>query len=138
MDCPVCTEALLVVEREGIEVDWCLSCKGLWFDEGELELLAEKCGRQLEVEDLGQPPETQSSEKLRRCPRCDRKMEKVLAGPTDLVLVDRCRSHGFWLDRGELGKIIGQLAQARRADETYIARFLGETFESAAGKTDTD
>ena len=53
MRCPECRIPLVVVEREGIEIDWCLECRGMWFDEGELELLGEKAGRTVEVEDLG-------------------------------------------------------------------------------------
>ena len=53
MNCPACKTTLVVVEREGIEIDWCLNCRGLWFDEGELELLGEKAGRSLQVADLG-------------------------------------------------------------------------------------
>ena len=53
MKCPACHSALIVIEREEIEVDWCPSCHGLWFDEGELELLGEKAGRVIDTEDLG-------------------------------------------------------------------------------------
>ena len=53
MKCPACDTPLVVVEREEIELDWCAACRGLWFDEGELELLGEKAGRVLDVEDLG-------------------------------------------------------------------------------------
>ena len=44
MDCPSCSEPLIVVEREGIELDYCPKCKGLWFDADELELLNEALG----------------------------------------------------------------------------------------------
>ena len=54
MECPVCRIALVVVEREGIELDWCVTCRGLWFDEGELELLAEKTGQAIDPADLKQ------------------------------------------------------------------------------------
>ena len=41
MQCPVCNEAMIVLEYEQVEIDHCTSCKGIWLDAGELELLAE-------------------------------------------------------------------------------------------------
>ena len=55
MKCPVCKTDLMVVEREGIEVDWCLDCGGIWFDEGEIELLGEKAGRSIAAQILESP-----------------------------------------------------------------------------------
>jgi Zn-finger nucleic acid-binding protein len=41
--CPVCVEPHLVIaERQGIEVDYCPSCRGVWLDRGELDKLIEK------------------------------------------------------------------------------------------------
>jgi Zn-finger nucleic acid-binding protein len=128
MDCPVCHKPLVVVEREGIELDWCLSCRGLWFDEGELELLAEKSGRRLEAEDLGDARPKTTPPVRRKCPRCRRKLLHVLAGSVLPVEVDRCDAHGFWLDRGELGKIMRQLPSGQDSDAAVILHFLGETF----------
>ena len=41
MICPVCRKSMLVVEYSEIELDYCDTCKGVWFDSGELELLLE-------------------------------------------------------------------------------------------------
>jgi len=134
MYCPVCREALVVVEREGIELDWCLVCRGLWFDEGELELLAEKSSRRLRPEGVGHPRAAAGARvedgatPRRKCPRCRRKMERVVAGSVDPVQVDRCTDHGMWLDSGELGRIMAQLEPGGSSDEAVIVRFLGETF----------
>lgn len=49
MDCPVCKKSLIVVERDNIELDYCIACKGFWFDAGELGLLAEKIGAGIHV-----------------------------------------------------------------------------------------
>lgn len=132
MDCPACAQPLVVVEREGIELDWCLSCRGLWFDEGELEILADKAGRRLEAEDIGVRSGAGRSETARICPRCGKRMEKAVVVGLEPVLVDRCPEHGIWLDRGELGRILGQLAEADGRDEAVVMRFLGETFGAAA------
>jgi Zn-finger nucleic acid-binding protein len=40
MKCPVCkTPDLLLSEREGIEIDYCSTCRGIWLDRGELDKL---------------------------------------------------------------------------------------------------
>jgi len=44
MICPVCKCDMIVVEYHNIELDYCTTCKGVWFDSGELELLLESHG----------------------------------------------------------------------------------------------
>ncbi len=43
MQCPVCKDQQLVIsERQGIEIDYCPSCRGVWLDRGELDKLIER------------------------------------------------------------------------------------------------
>lgn len=43
MRCPICTTSSLVMtERQGIEIDYCPSCRGIWLDRGELDKILEK------------------------------------------------------------------------------------------------
>jgi uncharacterized protein len=43
MKCPVCKEPDLVMsERQGIEIDYCPTCRGVWLDRGELDKIIEK------------------------------------------------------------------------------------------------
>ncbi|TAA26843.1 zf-TFIIB domain-containing protein [Pseudoxanthomonas winnipegensis] len=43
MDCPVCkTTALMMSERQGIEIDYCPQCRGIWLDRGELDKLIDR------------------------------------------------------------------------------------------------
>jgi len=37
MICPVCSTELKVADRQGIEIDFCPKCRGVWLDRGELE-----------------------------------------------------------------------------------------------------
>lgn len=136
MNCPACQTALVVVEREGIELDWCLACRGLWFDEGELELLGEQAGRSLQVADLGRDQAASSTRGRRRCPRCPQRMEQLQLdiGGEEVVEIDRCPDHGFWLDQGELGRIMGGLDRTEDTDEGLVLEFLGETFAEGAGR----
>ena len=43
MNCPVCQGTNLVMsERQGIEVDYCPQCRGVWLDRGELDKIIER------------------------------------------------------------------------------------------------
>ncbi|HZG66818.1 MAG TPA: zf-TFIIB domain-containing protein [Herpetosiphonaceae bacterium] len=43
MYCPVCREVTLVMaDRQGIEVDYCPNCRGVWLDRGELDKIIER------------------------------------------------------------------------------------------------
>ena len=43
MLCPVCkTVNLAMTDRQGIEIDYCPSCRGIWLDRGELDRLIER------------------------------------------------------------------------------------------------
>ncbi|NWG87253.1 MAG: zf-TFIIB domain-containing protein [Hydrogenophilaceae bacterium] len=43
MKCPVCKDVdLLMSERQGIEIDYCPQCRGVWLDRGELDRLIER------------------------------------------------------------------------------------------------
>jgi uncharacterized protein len=43
LKCPVCPEATLVMsDRQGVEIDYCPSCRGVWLDRGELDKLLER------------------------------------------------------------------------------------------------
>jgi uncharacterized protein len=45
MKCPTCPEATLVMtERQGVEIDYCPQCRGVWLDRGELDKLVERAG----------------------------------------------------------------------------------------------
>jgi uncharacterized protein len=40
MKCPTCPDAtLLMSERQGVEIDYCPTCRGVWLDRGELDKL---------------------------------------------------------------------------------------------------
>ena len=46
MKCPVCKEPDLVMsERQGVEIDYCPTCRGIWLDRGELDKIIEKSGQ---------------------------------------------------------------------------------------------
>ena len=43
MKCPVCPQSTLTIsERQGIEIDYCPTCRGVWLDRGELDKIIER------------------------------------------------------------------------------------------------
>lgn len=51
MNCPTCQVDLVMSERQGIEIDYCPKCRGVWLDRGELDKIIEK-----NVADMAPPP----------------------------------------------------------------------------------
>ena len=42
MMCPVCDDVeLKMAERQGVEIDYCPKCRGVWLDRGELDKIIE-------------------------------------------------------------------------------------------------
>ena len=43
MFCPACKDSVLsMTERQGVEIDFCPKCRGVWLDRGELDKIIEK------------------------------------------------------------------------------------------------
>lgn len=116
--CPKCDVALILLEFEGVEVDYCPRCEGLWLDHGEINELLVRTG--------GQPGDVlydfveceQARSEVGRpaylCPRCDRPLKEVVrqgAGGGELR-IDRCPANdGVWFDKNELHLLLRSLPQ---------------------------
>ena len=136
MDCPACKNAMITLELADVEIDYCTDCAGIWLDAGELEMLlgdAEK-SKQL-ISSLQLAPTC--TEKPRKCPICDRKMEKVVVGPDKpVLLIDRCRrGDGLWFDAGELQNIIDR---AHLDPENKIKKLLADMFGQSENSTNSE
>ena len=46
MPCPVCRVPLVMSERQGVEIDYCPQCRGVWLDRGELDKIIERSARE--------------------------------------------------------------------------------------------
>jgi hypothetical protein len=42
MRCPVDNETLIMADRNGVEIDYCPKCRGVWLDRGELDKIIER------------------------------------------------------------------------------------------------
>ncbi len=127
---------MIVVEYQGVEIDHCMLCGGVWFDNSELEELL--AAAKLSVDDLHiktAPRETvvASKEKPRRCPLCRRKMKKLQVGGSDPLIVDRCENHrGYWFDGGELARSFR--SNLPEGEWENVTGFLADVFPFDAGK----
>jgi len=133
MNCPVCVkEPMVVLELDGVEIDYCLSCKGIWLDAGELELLLESSTEKDRVLESFTSDLT-CSEQKRRCPIGGKKMDKIRCGSDRSVTIDKCSvNHGLWFDRGELFTLI----KMGSADEhTKVLTMLKDMFTNDLSKT---
>ncbi|HEY97700.1 MAG TPA: zf-TFIIB domain-containing protein [Dehalococcoidia bacterium] len=135
MICPACKHAMVIVEHENIELDYCTSCRGVWFDSGELEMLLEAAGMEnygVFLERIIDSEEASSPEKKRRCPICNKKMKKSYIDEDNKLLVDICKKeHGIWFDGGEVAHLIklvsGRSEKAGSREE--VMGFLGDVFK---------
>jgi uncharacterized protein len=50
MQCPTCTNvALVITERQSVEIDYCPQCRGVWLDRGELDKLMDRAAAAMPV-----------------------------------------------------------------------------------------
>ncbi len=105
MQCPVCKNSLVILELDKVEIDYCPSCKGIWLDSGELELLMES--KDVETKFKHFKTAGNIKEKKYHCPICNKKMDKVEFENSKIIL-DKCKNdHGLWFDKGELNSLLG-------------------------------
>jgi Zn-finger nucleic acid-binding protein len=135
MICPVCQKAMIVVEHHQIELDYCTSCQGVWFDSGELELLLESAkleSQNLTIKNILSLPEVKLSPKRRKCPICHQNMRETAIGQP-AINIDVCRrGDGLWFDGGELRELLSQMVSkpsAGAGTDQHILDFLGEVFK---------
>lgn len=121
---------MVVFEYQRIELDYCPTCMGVWFDAEEIRILLQHSGM---PDDLQSPIFHEItgavSEARRRCPLCQKLMLKSqMAGD---VIVDHCpNGDGVWFDSGEMSLAAAALVSDRtdlNAAARTVAEFLGES-----------
>lgn len=112
--CPHCDIPLHTIDiasesERQLHIDRCKNCFGLFFDPGEMEDLLE-IGvpnvfgiNRLHLENINKD-RYQNNQKVKyiKCPICSHFMSRVNFGHRSGVIIDRCKSHGVWLDSGEI------------------------------------
>ena len=51
MKCPRCQVDLTISDRQGVEIDFCPQCRGVWLDRGELDKVIERASRYVDRDD---------------------------------------------------------------------------------------
>ena len=99
--CPKCQHGMEAVTHNGVTIDRCTNCQGLWFDDDEAQQL--KHGRGAEVLDAGSPIKGRDYDMHVdiQCPHCGRPMEKTSDWKQTHVWYEICRNHGIFMDAGE-------------------------------------
>lgn len=66
MQCPTCSVDLVMSERQGVEIDYCPKCRGIWLDRGELDKIIEREASVSAVDARRQPGPISPDESMRR------------------------------------------------------------------------
>jgi len=136
MKCPQDGTLLKRVEVEGVALDKCHTCDGIWCDNGEIERLKglHKHKPEAEVEERYGNPEVTKDEVAGYmvCPRCGKRLHRYRYTFARDVMVDRCENtdcYGIWLEKGELDAILDELKElevlSQRKSRSVLARALG-------------
>ncbi len=105
--CPRCQVSLEIQVHDGDEYDICRQCGGMWLDRAEFQKattpsVVYRSGN-FAGEFLREPAKEQTG--YIPCIRCGKLMNRRNFRRISGVIIDECRRHGVWLDRGELEKI---------------------------------
>lgn len=104
MKCPKCGGDSLrdFGQVEGVEIDFCSSCKGIWFDAGELAFYVEAEEDVPNVEAAISAGHATGLE----CPKCASELIETRYVPEEPLLMDICPScRGVFLDKGEVPRV---------------------------------
>ena len=124
--CVKCNSVLDRATFQGLEVDLCPKCGGLWLDRGEITRAAKLPEAELDRLRVllrgakGPPPVP--TENVAHCPACPGNLAEMLLGNVHVDYCSKC--HGIFLDRGELTAAIEAVrAKSRQtsAHEVVIA-----------------
>ena len=68
MNCPSCGTELKVGDRQGVEIDYCPSCRGVWLDRGELDKIIDRLSSApwAQDRDFERPPEREDASEYRK------------------------------------------------------------------------
>ena len=150
LSCPRCREPMQRLRLGGTDARECSECGGLWLDPESLQQLAnarEESAGVVSVLSARIPRGATPPDVVRYvpCPRCEKLMNRTNFAHSSGVVLDVCKSHGVWLDRGELQRVLGfieggGLTMAREREREQLAeeqRRLAAATERAGGSRST-
>ena len=112
--CPVDDFTLKQEPYEGVAIDTCPHCGGVWLDAGELEALQNTQDSDFRDVPVAPMDDVRAAEAMskakeeapRTCVVCDDILTRKEYAFTSQVMVDQCpHGHGMWLDKDELARL---------------------------------
>ena len=130
VSCPSCRDAELRPALLGdTRLHECGGCSAIWMDAATFERLCASRERRASALALLAPPLPGAAAggpvRYVPCPECRKLMHRVNFARASGVIVDVCKGHGVWLDRGELQRVVafidrGGIEQARRREREQL------------------
>jgi Zn-finger nucleic acid-binding protein len=148
--CPACNGAMSWVSVGAVDLLECDTCDGTWIEAATFERLCADREAQSAIVHTNaataQPGVPLDRIRYRPCLRCGKLMNRVNFGLVSGAIVDVCKGHGTFLDRGELHQVVrfvldGGLDRMREAkrqaliDEEHRLRALERAQTGAAAST---
>jgi Zn-finger nucleic acid-binding protein len=113
MKCPNCVAELAKAKRDGVELEACPACKGMWLTRQELDQLEN------EVFDLGDRWKGSlvfhEAASERSCPECSQPLGRFQYRDYDLQMEFCPDGHGFWLEEGEDRRVLDLMRKEEAA-----------------------
>ena len=115
MRCPGCGSSLQTESFEGLQIDTCPTCHGVWFDEGELGEFLKKTPTSLNAfneKHRAEPEKVSAASRL--CPRCNTGLESYRYLYNSPIIIDSCpQCMGIFVGPGEITQIEGYAAASK-------------------------
>jgi Zn-finger nucleic acid-binding protein len=111
MNCPNCGFEVRHQKYEGVDIDRCTECKGIWLGAPDLDRLEDRDFQESEVEGAVLQ-EANHSDLL--CPQCRDVMHEFHYRYYEMVL-DFCPKHGYWIDHAEEQRVLQLMDKESRA-----------------------
>ena len=127
--CPACRAQMRWVRVGNTDLLECEVCDGTWLEASTFErLCVDREGQGGMLQHLSPdkaPSRVTEMVRYRPCPRCGKLMNRMNFGRLPGTVVDVCRGHGTFLDRGELHQVVtfilqGGFERARRVERDQL------------------
>jgi len=135
LPCPDCGCLMPVRDVGGVGINECPQCNGIWAPADTFDQLVIKACESARRSGVGEGIGAAVSPRVRggnpasgrvlyrKCPVCEAFMQRANFRKRSGVIVDRCHSHGTWLDADELEQIAGFiLAGGIESSQEYVLK----------------
>ncbi|MDX1461129.1 MAG: zf-TFIIB domain-containing protein [Xanthomonadales bacterium] len=122
MLCPKCRTQMEKIDVDGIEVDRCEICEGLWFDAGEAQALRNrKAAGKIDIGDAWEGRQLDFIDRY-ACPRCGGKMRPATDKGQRHIHYEACAEcGGKFFDAGEFRDL------SSRSVSDFVKRLIGRS-----------